>query len=215
VEKTAPGAMILLPAGTRDRLRWEGGSERVVGSVEPELLQRVGGELGVMVTSEFEAQWALQSASLGLLVREMGREAAEGWPLGVLYADLLAMSLSKQLLGRHTQLPLLRGGMTMPRLRRAMDFMHERLGGDLRLEEVASALGVSPFYFAHEFRESTGQTPYQYLLDLRMERAKRLLRETAWPLQEIAAQVGFASAVNFGRAFRQRVGVTPGAWRAG
>ncbi|WP_263379304.1 helix-turn-helix domain-containing protein [Granulicella paludicola] len=217
IEKTAPGSLILLPAGTRDRLLWQGNSERIVISIAPYLLQSLGCELGRDESPRFAANWRLQSSSLRPLIAEMGREAAEGWPLGGLYADLLAMSLSKQLLSRYATerlvLPALRGGLTMPRLRRAMEFMRENQSRDLRLDAVAEVLGLSAFHFAHAFRESAGQTPYQYVLDQRMGRAKQLLRETNWSMQEIAEQSGFGSAVNFVRAFRQRIGVTPGIWR--
>jgi AraC family transcriptional regulator len=137
--------------------------------------------------------------------------------LGGLYADLMATSLAGLLLRRHAfdavDLGHVRGGLPMPQLRKVMEFMTENMDRDLHLDEIAGESGLSPFHFAREFRAVTSQTPYQYLLDQRIERAKGFLKNEAWPIQEIAAMTGFRSPVNFVRAFRQRVGVTPGNWR--
>jgi AraC family transcriptional regulator len=147
----------------------------------------------------------------------MGREAVEGWPLGSLYADLIATGFASLLLRRHAadkvKLDDRRGGLSASSLRTAMEFITANLDRDLHLDEIARQLSLSPFHFARAFRSSTGQTPYQYLLDQRMERAKQLLRTSDWPVQQIAEMAGFGSPVNFIRAFRQRTGQTPVAWR--
>jgi AraC family transcriptional regulator len=216
VENTFPGSIMLVPAGTRDRALWHGSSERLILSLAPELIRQVASGVGAEA-SEFNAKWSLQDATLQRLLFEMGLEASEGWPLGRLYADLTAASLVSQLLRRHAADPIdfgpLRGGLPMPQLRRAMEYITDHLDRDLRLEEIAHEVGLSPFHFAREFRALTNQTPYQYLLDQRMDRAKHLLKNHPWTVQEIAAMTGFHSPVNFVRTFRQRVGATPGAWR--
>ena len=76
---------------------------------------------------------------------------------------------------------------------------------------MAGAMEMSESHFAHEFRDATGLTPYQYLLSQRLERAKALLRATRLPIQTIALLTGFGSSNNFVRLFRQRGGVTPNA----
>ncbi len=217
VEKTAPGSLILLPPGTRDRLRWQGSSDRLILSLEPDRLVHLAEELHPGSPAEFTCLWSLKDPSLQHLVSEMGREASEGWPLGSLYADLLGAGLSSQLLRRHVANPVpapeMKTELPMPRLRHAMEYMTANLHKDLRLEQIARELNLSPFHFARVFRNTTGQTPYQYLLDQRMDRAKYFLKHHNLPVQEIAAMTGFSSSANFVRAFRQKVGVTPGAWR--
>ena len=216
VENTFPGSIMLVPAGTEDRELWHGPSERLIVSLAPELLEHVAANAGAK-SPEFLPRWSLQDASLEHLLFEMGREAAEGWPLGRLYADLTATSLVSLLLRHHAADPMnlraLRGGLPMPQLRRAMEYMSTKLDEDLNLDEIAGEVRLSSFHFAREFRALTGKTPYQYLLDQRMERAKYLLKNQVWSVQEIAAMVGFRSPVNFVRTFRQRIGATPGQWR--
>jgi len=63
------------------------------------------------------------------------------------------------------------------------------------------------------FRESTGVTPHQYVLEQRIARAKSLLRLGKQTVAEIALDTGFSSATNFVRAFRARTGITPGVWQ--
>ena len=220
VVDTAPGAIILVGAGTRDRVRWSAPNERVILSVRPELLQRTATELGAGAPTDVATlrnQWALRDPALEHAVGRMYREAAEGFPLGALYAGLLESELAGVLLRRHAELALpelrSKGRLPMPKLQRAMEFLTENLSRDVRLDEAASAVELSPFHFAHEFRATSGQTPYQYLLTQRMDRAKVLLATTDWSVREIAAQTGFTSDANFVRAFRQRVGITPGEWR--
>ena len=144
-------------------------------------------------------------------------EAHRRWPLGSLYAGLLSVGLQTQLLKNHAvdrlKTPPLLGGLTLPKLKHAMEYINANLTDDIRLESVANQLQLSASHFAHEFRNSTGQTPYQYLLDQRIERAKDLLKHTKSPVQYISGLVGFRSPVNFVRTFRQRVGLTPEAWR--
>jgi AraC family transcriptional regulator len=219
IEKTAPGSMILVSPGTCDRLHWRGRSERLILSIQSDWLGGLALEAGARSLSEFQTKWTFEDPVLKNLMQEMGRQAEQDWPLGGLYADLLAMSLGSQLLRRHAVDPLspqeAKGGLTTQKLRLALEYINEHLDEDLKVEDIAGVIGQSPFHFAHAFRNHTGYTPYQYLVDQRMTRAQQLLKTTNFPVQDIASLTGFRSAVNFVRAFRQRVGVTPGEWRKG
>jgi AraC family transcriptional regulator len=216
IEQPRAGSMILLPEGTRDRLRWEGTSERLIVSVTPAVMKRAAEEAGLNASPHIAMQWHLHDEGLRALLAEMGREAEAGWPAGSLYGDLLGMSLAHTLLRRHAALPIelkaVRGGIPLARLRRVLEFIEAHMHTDVRLEQLAAEAELSPFHFARLFRETTGITPHQYVLERRIERAKLLLRLKQMPIAEIAQQSGFSSATNFVRSFRSRVGVTPGEW---
>jgi AraC family transcriptional regulator len=217
IARTEPGSLILIPAGTRDRLRWRGRSERLILSVDQHSLSSFAEDIDSRRIPEFRANWSFRDQGLQQILTEMGEQARSHWPLGGLYADLLTMGLKTRLIQNHVvdpvRRPALKGGLSLPRLKRTMEFMNANLGEDVRLETIAKELGVSSSHFAHEFRNSTGQTPYQYVLEQRMATARHLLRTTKLPVQMISGLVGFSSPVNFVRAFRQRVGTTPDAWR--
>ncbi|WP_263381428.1 helix-turn-helix domain-containing protein [Granulicella arctica] len=215
VEATGPGSMILLRPGTRDRLRWQEGTERLILSVEPALVRSVVGDSGGVV--EVRNQWSLRDGGLEHMLLEMGRQAETGWPLGSLYADLLGVRLASSLVRGYGSVPLKASVSERQwptgKLRRAMEYMTDNLEVDLRLDAIAKEMDLSAFHFAREFRRSLGQTPYQYLLSQRIEMAKGLLRGGALSVQEVGLRSGFPSDVSFVRAFRQRVGMPPGLWR--
>ena len=91
--------------------------------------------------------------------------------------------------------------------------VRDRLDGDVSLEALASRAGWSPFHFHRAFRTVVGETPKQYTLRLRLERAAARLLSTSEPVLSIATSAGFASHEVFTRAFRRRFGCTPSAYR--
>ncbi|HTV43056.1 MAG TPA: AraC family transcriptional regulator [Candidatus Sulfotelmatobacter sp.] len=88
------------------------------------------------------------------------------------------------------------------------DFQH-----DLDMKRLAQELCVSYSWFRHTFTAHTGLSPHQYLLELRLVRARTLLTETDLPIKEIALQTGFEDELYFSRLFRQKINVTPSQWR--
>jgi AraC family L-rhamnose operon regulatory protein RhaS len=100
-------------------------------------------------------------------------------------------------------------------LAEAFAFMEEHHGDeDLTVASVAAAAGLSPHWFSELFAKRTGLPPWQWLTNLRIERAKRLLDSQDWPVIRIALEVGFADPSYFARVFRAQTGLTPRAWRA-
>jgi AraC family transcriptional regulator len=100
------------------------------------------------------------------------------------------------------------------RLARAIDCLEAGPGDDLSLEMLAREACLSKFHFLRLFRAAFGETPHQYLLRRRVERAQELLARSALAVSEIGMAVGFDEPSAFSRAFRQRVGVSPAQWRA-
>jgi AraC-like DNA-binding protein len=98
-------------------------------------------------------------------------------------------------------------------LLRARDLVDSRYAEPLDLEALARAAHVSPRHFSRSFRRTFGETPHQYLLTRRIERARHLLRATDLPVIEICLGVGFNSVGSFTTTFRRHVGVSPTAYR--
>jgi AraC family transcriptional regulator len=72
---------------------------------------------------------------------------------------------------------------------------------------------MSQFHFSHLFKQWISTSPYQYLLQQRIERAKQLLKQTDQSIMDIAFECGFNSNSHLGKQFRQLVGITPKAYR--
>jgi AraC-like DNA-binding protein len=78
---------------------------------------------------------------------------------------------------------------------------------------LAQEFGVSYSWFRRAFVAHTGLSPHQYLLELRLVRARNLLVETEFAVKEIAMQTGFEDEHYFTRLFRQKLNFTPSEWR--
>ncbi len=89
--------------------------------------------------------------------------------------------------------------------------MHANIDQQVTLASLAQTAGLSSSHFTHQFRTSTGTTPHQYLLGLRVERCKELLRNNEMSILEIALEAGFQNQQHFATVFRRLVGVSPSA----
>jgi AraC-like DNA-binding protein len=99
-------------------------------------------------------------------------------------------------------------------LLRAKDLIDARYREPLDVPTVASAAHLSPAHFSREFRRAFGETPHQYLLTRRLERAAALLRSTDWAVADICFAVGLTSVGSFTTSFRRAYGTSPTAYRA-
>jgi len=108
-----------------------------------------------------------------------------------------------------------RGGSRLGRraLGRAIEFIEANLSADFRLADLAAQVGLSSSHFARCFKEETGKSPHAYVLERRVERAKRLLRTTDTSIADIAAECGFSSQSHLTTIFRQIAEITPGRYR--
>lgn len=88
-------------------------------------------------------------------------------------------------------------------------FMRQMLEQDLTVDMLAERVSMSTSYFTKVFRQTTGCSPYEYLLRLRLERAKELLRRTKLPVSEVAYRSGFHSDANFIYFFKKETGISP------
>jgi AraC family transcriptional regulator len=145
-------------------------------------------------------------------------ELREANLVGRLYADSLATVLAMQLVRRYSYLKTLqisRGGMAPRKLRRAIEFINENLDEEqtVALATVADAVQMSYFHFSRAFKQSMGVSPNVYMIEQRIERAKKLLSETDLPIAEISLRVGFASQSHFTTTFRRLAWTTPKAFR--
>ena len=99
------------------------------------------------------------------------------------------------------------------RLHRAKDYAAALFDQPLALEEMAQVACLSPNHFLRTFKQAFAQTPHQFVTQLRLERAKRLLAQTNRSVTEICATVGFESLGSFSWLFARRVGLSPEAYR--
>ena len=95
-------------------------------------------------------------------------------------------------------------------LEKSVNYLFENFDdASLSNEILAKRSGISEIYFRRLFKESFGVTPKQYVIDLRMKKARKLLVESRFNVSEIAEQCGFSSVYHFCRAFKKATSLTP------
>lgn len=109
--------------------------------------------------------------------------------------------------------PAHRGGLSGWQEKRATELLVADLTSPAALKDVATGCGISVGHFNRAFRNSTGQSPRQWLIGYRIQKAKRLLLETSNSLIAIAFECGFSDQSHFTRMFTRHVGQAPGRWR--
>lgn len=216
---TAPGMVQLMQAGTQvDHARWDGTAGQVIVVELPEvmvnrLLQDDARHVGLRTHHE------LFDAPLAQLVTALWSEAANGSPLGALYAQGVTLALLGLLGARYGAAPdtsRRRTGKFGPRdAQRLRNLIAEQLSADLRIERLAELVSMSPHHFARTFKATFDQSPHAFVLERRIEAACRTLRSDIHrPIADIASASGFANQAHFTEAFRRRMGTTPARWRA-
>ncbi len=157
---------------------------------------------------------------IGLSLKE--EVEAEGLVGGRLYAESLATALAISLIRDHSSLggsaarKAARehtGGLSKRALKEVIDYIGDNIEKDLTLAEMAGVAHMSPYHFSRLFKESTGLTPHQYVIERRVQRAKELLCGSALPIAQIAFLCGFANQSHLNRHFKRLLGANPKAFR--
>ncbi len=155
------------------------------------------------------------------LLKQIGlaiwRELEQSTPVGKLYAQTAAQMMAVHLLRHYTtaQIRIKETAQLLTRrqLKRVSDFVLADLSQDLSLEALAEQVGLSSYHFARLFHRTTGESPHQFVLRQRIEKAQSLLKETNSPLAFVALESGFANQSHLTRTFNRYLGLTPKAYR--
>jgi AraC family transcriptional regulator len=212
-----PGSLSLVPAGWCPEMRSETEFDLVVCAVDSSLVSAMDAELEPRPTGELRLQANFQDPAAQQLMTLLVADANEGYTSEKLYTEHLAQALVLRTLylGRHAK-PQTNNGRTsaLPGhvLRRTVERMRD-FDGDLSLQALANESGYSRVHFVRMFKAATGYSPHNYLLNLKLERARELLKNPSLSLIDIALDCGFSSHSHMSRFFHKVVGVTPTAYR--
>jgi AraC family transcriptional regulator len=212
-----PGHLHLISQGTPLWWRSHQAATIVFLALEPRFVAAMANLSGSVDGLIFTSRCIFRDTAIAHLLLALRAEVQAGCPAGRLYGESLATALALHLLQRYAVCPPAdgnpAGGLPPARLRRVLDYMHAHLGDELTLRQLAEVVQLSPHHFAALFKQSTGCSPYQYLLRQRFATAQHLLAKTRLSLAEISYRLGFSSQAHFTTMFRQHVGTTPGAYR--
>lgn len=138
-------------------------------------------------------------------------------PRDSLYIESLAQMIAAHLARAHSSFSDRRIGaapqISSWKMRRLKEFIEANLDQDLSLAALAREAGLSSLYLPRAFRNAFGQSPHQYVIGRRIERAKYLLRMGELTVTEVSGATGFSSQSHLSDWFSRTVGVTPAAYR--
>ena len=211
------GDVAVGPAGLRYSTTWSKPAELLTVVCNPATLGRAAGDLGIRSPVELRIA-RQQEPHIARILRNLHEDLVEGEPNGPLYNEVLLLALAVRAISTFSSVTaktrLYRNGLSGPKLRQLASFVDEHFAEPIRLADLAARADLSPHYFCQLFKQSTGQSPHQYLMGRRIEHAKRMLKQRGMGLAEIAYRTGFSSQAHFTGAFRRAVGGTPGEYRS-
>src|SRR5918912_2258530 len=216
------GSFFLTTGGAPYDVRWKAVSpepfEAMYMFVELPLLQRALEE----VFGTDAAHVRLRDASafddeglnslLGLLRAELMRpEASPSFVEGIAQAISIHLAREYGESGEESH----GGSPSLPgyKLRQITDWIAEHLTEEFSLDRLAAQANLSKFHFQRLFKAATGVAPSRYHMDLRINEARRLLRETRMSVVDVGLEVGYANPSHFARLFRRETGLSPSDYR--
>lgn len=168
---------------------------------------------GFEVPEDFEFQLVLPAHDelIAACLRALLHEARNGYRFGELYGDAVSTTIAAHYLlhygTRKVKIHEARGGLSRQALSTVIEYMEANAHRRVRLVELASLVHLSAYHFSRLFKQSTGLSPYQYLLRTRVKLARKLMNNGDVTLKEISERVGFYDASHFSRAFKRVTGV--------
>ncbi len=149
------------------------------------------------------------------LMRGIEAEIRNGCPSGLLYAESISIATISYLWGRFAKPHSVRRlqGLSPSRLKLLKEYIKTHIQNDVSLIALADMAGLSPRHLRRCFKQATGESPYQYQLNMRINEAKQLLRKGDLSITETALSLGFSTPSHFSTSFSKVVGVSPREFR--
>lgn len=157
-----------------------------------------------------------QDSLLEQIVLAIWSEAEANNAGGALFADALLMTLAGALLRRgDIAVPPARPAckLSKQQVARVEEYLAHHIRTQVTIAELAAVVDMHERTFATAFKNASGKSPYQYLMNHRIERAKIHLGDSAMSISEIAEMTGFADQAHLTSTFSRRVGMSPGRYR--
>jgi AraC family transcriptional regulator len=217
IRSPSVGQISVTPAGVRYSANWQEELEYVIVNLSQEFIARATVDFQANTDARIVGVCGPQDHLIRSIGQALAAELDSGQPNGKLYAESLVNALAVHLLRHYSTdsvvADLQFGGLPAHRLRRVTEFIDENLENDLSLAEIAQAADLSPYHFARSFKQATGMTPIQFLMQRRIEYAKFMLTESELPIVEVGLSAGFKNQSHFTTLFRKFTTMTPKAYR--
>lgn len=217
--RCAPGDFSLLTRSERSHWYWTEDVDVSHVYLSQDLMSRVAIDMLERDVAEVRLHDVLRERDpvVTQLCDRITREAVHNNLGGPIYVEALGLQLAVHLLRHYASFafgdPADAGGLSPAQVRCLEAFVEAHLHEPIRLEDLAGLLGLGLWTFNRRFRQAFGRPAYAFVVDRRVERAKRLLRDGDLAVKQVAASCGFSDQAHLTRMFRARLGVTPAQFR--
>ncbi|MEM9059050.1 MAG: helix-turn-helix transcriptional regulator [Pseudomonadota bacterium] len=214
-----PGDLMLRPPEIEHATHYESRADITVFALETELVQSATTAFGADVGEVFGRLGVrpFRSPLIEGVARQLATAARDG--ADRLYADALTNMMIHELWrlasGTVDARETSPGALPQSVLRQIDDAVTVAPGGQIALDRLADIAGMTMTAFTKAMKDTTGQTPYQFVLTRRVSLARNLIETTPLTLSEIAFRCGFSSQSHMTDVFRAKLGVSPGKLRSG
>ncbi len=182
--------------------------------IKPDLINRVAEEMGISSEVSFLDLQNPYSMDLMQAIRNLDKECKhpDSFPLmfdciSVQIAALLLREFRTNRINKRQFSTASSDGGNYVNV--AIDYIHTFFSSNIDIEDICREINVSPFHFIRSFKQKTGYSPHQYLLNVRIEKAQELLRAGEYSVSEVAMLCGFVSLPHFSNTFKRLVGHPP------
>jgi AraC family transcriptional regulator len=181
---------------------------------DPQHFDRIAAENGNPDLS-FEPKLTVSDQRVRGLCKLLADECKTDDSGGAFYAESLinALMVAVARLAAACRRPMAKGGLASWQLRRAEAYMADNVTQAMSLTEIADLVDFSPSHFCRAFKKSTGKSPYQWMIEARIDLAKANLLKRDRSISEISLQLGFCDQSHFTRTFTKVAGISPLAWQ--
>jgi AraC family transcriptional regulator len=212
-----PRSLTFIPPGFGPGVRLHTASKLFFCQINAKVINELAGEMDREPESLPVFKSGITDKTIAGILALMRAELQSGAQLGTLYIETLAHALAIKLLHIGPDSGPIASSGTSPlpphKLKRVKELIESGLEKDLSLKVLASESGYSRAHFLRMFSISTGTTPHRYVLERRIDRAQRLLKEKRASLANIAAACGFSSQTHMADVFRSNLNTTPREYR--
>ena len=218
-EQVAPGSISLLTRAAQSHWRWSDDIEVTHLYLSVGAVADVAAQAYERNIQDIELLDVLRTEDpvFSAIVGSLARESRHGGLGGRLYVDSLKNQACIHMLRHYANVsfrqPATYGGLSPAQCRLLVQYVDENLDQNISLSDLAGVVQLSVFHFLRKFRTEFGCPPHAYVMQRRIEHAKRQMARRDIPLKVVAADCGFSDQSHMTRLFRRMLGTTPAEYR--